>query len=164
MFEGHFERRTRSTKQLHNARAKTCGEVHANPFRDSDFVPSSQAARAHIDEKSFENRQKSTKNRFWAILGIRSPFGDAPGRAQDGLEALETRPGDDLGPLWGRQERLGDDQKRLRDGLKTLPNRLGAMSERVWSVERCRPRARNDFSTFFIVACNFRQSAHVRFT
>ena len=32
IFESHFERRTSSTKRLHNARAKTCGEDHATPF------------------------------------------------------------------------------------------------------------------------------------
>ena len=63
MFESHFERRASSTKRVYNARAKTCAEDHATPFGDSAFVPSSHVARAQIDEKSFEIRQKSTPDR-----------------------------------------------------------------------------------------------------
>ena len=32
MFENHVDGRTNTTKRLHNARAKTCGEDHATPF------------------------------------------------------------------------------------------------------------------------------------
>ena len=63
MFERHLERHTSSTKRLHNARGKTCGEDRATPFRDSDFAPSSQVALTKIDEKSFENHRKLNENR-----------------------------------------------------------------------------------------------------
>ena len=55
-FESDFERLSSSTQRLYSARAKTCAEDHATPSGESAFVPSSHAARAKIDEKSFENR------------------------------------------------------------------------------------------------------------
>ena len=103
--------------------------------------------RSKIDENPCQIDQKSTKYRCWAILGAQDRFGDASGRAQDGLRTAKCRPKADLETPRAGQERPRDVQKRPWVAPKTFPDGLGAMSERVWSIEHHRARLRSDFSS-----------------
>ena len=96
---------------------------------------------AKIDEKSMQNRS-------WAVLGARSRFGDAPGRARDGSGTPKNQPRTDPGAPMATQERPGTAQKPLRAGPGTLLDDFGADPARAWCTERCRTRSRNDFSSF----------------
>ena len=91
--------------------------------------------RSKINENPYQIDQKSTKYRCWAILGAQDRFGDASGRAQDGLRTAKCRLKTDLETLRAGQERPRDVQKRPWAAPKTFPDGLGAMSERVWSIE-----------------------------
>ena len=91
--------------------------------------------RARLERKSMQNRSKidenpslihpkSTKNRYWDVLGAQSRFGDASGRARDGLWTPKCRPKADLGAPRASQERPGAVQKPRRAARrrsKTLP-------------------------------------------
>ena len=82
-------------------------------------------------------------------MGVQSRFGCASGRARDSSWSAKNRPKTDLGTPRASQERPTASQIRPRDGFETLPDRLGTLSERVWSFEHCRTPSPNDFFTFF---------------
>ena len=100
---------------------------------------------SEIDENQSQIVPKSTKNRSWAVLGARSCFGDASGRARDGFWTPKCRPKANLGAPWASQERPGAIQKRPRASPKTLQDPPGEPSERQWCTERLRTRLRIDF-------------------
>ena len=108
--------------------------------------------RSKIDEKPCQIDQKLTKNRSWAVLGTQGRFGDTSGSARDGLWTAKCHPKADLETPRGGQERPRGVQKRPRAAPQTLPDRPGAVSERVWSIEHHRARLRCDFSS--ILCCH----------
>ena len=125
----------------------------------------STKTRAKIKQKSTKNRskivenrpkidEKSMKIRCWVVLGVQSRFRHAPGRARDGLGTPKTRSWSDLEPPGTRQERPGAVQKRSRASPEPPPDRPESTSGRERSVERCRTRLRNDFSSFLSCRAN----------
>ena len=91
--------------------------------------------RSKILENPSQIDQKFTENRSWAVLGAQSRFGDASGRARDGLWTAKCCPKADLEVPRASHERLRDVQKRLPATSQTLPDRPGAVSGHVWSIE-----------------------------
>ena len=87
--------------------------------------------RGKIDRKSMKNRPKSSKNRFWAGLGVQGRVKDASRRARGGIRTPKNRSKVDLGTPRARQNRPRDVEKRARGGPKTSSDRLGEVSERV---------------------------------
>ena len=87
------------------------------------------------------NRQKIDENLIMDVFGRSKPF-------WDGLGTPKTRSWSDLEPPGTRQERPGTVQKRSRASPKPPPDRSESTSGRDRSVERCRTRLRNDFSSF----------------
>ena len=84
-----------------------------------------------IDENGTTIDEKSMQNRSWEVLGARSRFGDAPGRARDGPGTPKKDSGIDLGASGAGQERVGTGQKSPGAGLGTLPDDFGAIPERA---------------------------------
>ena len=81
MLEILFERRASSTKRLHNAGAKTCGEDHATFFE----IPILWLRRRRLERKLPTNRSKSDENQRQIDEKsmknrLRPPLG-APGRS-----------------------------------------------------------------------------------
>ena len=89
--------------------------------------------RPKICENPSEINPKSTKNRFWAVLGNQGRFGDASGSAGDGFWTPKCRPTADLGTPRAAQERPGVVQKRRRGTPETFqeaPRQLPRRSQR----------------------------------
>ena len=110
--------------------------------------PSRTKYRQKSEQNRSKNRRRSTRNRrksflggFWAFKAVSSTRRDPLGHARDD----KKRPRSDFWTPRACQESPGSVQKCFRAGPKTLPDRCGAVSERVWSVERCRTRSQNDF-------------------
>ena len=117
-------------------------------LRRRRFERKSTKNPSKIDGNEAQIDEKSMKNNSWAVLGARSRFGDAPGRARDGSGTPKSRPRTDPGAPGATQERPGTAQKPLRAGPGTLLDGFGADPARAWCTERCRTRSRSDFSSF----------------
>ena len=87
-------------------------------------------------------------NRSRAVLCVQGRVRDVSRRVRDGSWTTKNRSKADLGTPRTGQERPRAVQKRARDGPKTLPDRPGAMSECIRSIEHCRTTPQNDFSLF----------------
>ena len=80
-----------------------------------------------IDENPSQIHSKSTRNRSWAVLGTQGRFGDASGRARDGVWIPKCQPRADLGASRVRQERPEVVQKRPQGAPETLQELLGTL-------------------------------------
>ena len=130
--------------------------------------------RARLERKSMQNRTKidenpslihpkSTKNRYWDVLGAQSRFGDASGRARDGLWTPKCRPKADLGAPRASQERPRAVQKRPRAGpktLQTLPVSRPSASAAPSGFERA---FKSIFGRFCLVARKLRCASRISF-
>ena len=108
-------------------------------------------SRAHRLCRNVENRPRSTKNRSRAVLGAQGRFGEASGRAWDGLWTPKCHLKADLGAPQASQERPGAVQKGPQAARETLQDPSGEPSERLWCTERRRTRLRIDF--WSLLAC-----------
>ena len=139
------ERAKVNEAQEHRNDADRSGRHSAQNVRTAN--EKSTKNRSKIDEKPCQLGQKLTENRSWAALGAQNRFRDASGRARDGLWMAKCGPKGDLEAPRASQERPTDVQKRPRAASQTLPDRPGAVSECVWSIEHHRTRLRSDFSS-----------------
>ena len=121
-----------TTQKLRGRKQRIQRQIRSNIHRNST------KNRSKIDEKLSQIVEKSSKNRSRAVLGAQSRFGDAPGRAGDGLWTAKCRPKADLEAPRASQERPRYDQKRPWTAPQTLPDRPGAVSDRVWSIVQYR--------------------------
>ena len=131
-------------------------------FRHRWLERNSMKNLSKIHENGAKIHTKSMQNRSWAVLGARSRFGNAPGRAWDGSGTPKKDPGTDLRASGAGQKRLGTGQKLPRAGPRTLPDDSGAIPERTWCTERCRARSRNDFASFSAYRAKARSLKFVR--
>ena len=132
-------------------------------------MPLSQAARVKFDEtptKIDENatniNENSMQDRSWEVLGARSRFGDAPGRARDMFGTLKKGPRIDLAAFGAGQERVGTGQKPSWAGPGTLLDDFGAVPKRAWCTERWRTGSRNCFTLFLSRRAKARSLKFVR--
>ena len=131
-------------------------------FRHRRLERNSTKNVSKIPENGTNIHKKSMQNRSWAVLGARSRFGDAPGRARDRSGTPKKGRRTDLGASGAGQERLGTGQKPPRAGPGTLPDDSGAIPERAWCTERCRTCSRNDFALFLSCRAKARSLKFVR--
>ena len=130
-----------TTQELRGRKQRIQRQIRTNILRNST------KNRSKIDEKPSQIIEKSSKNRSRAVLGAQGRFGDTPGRARDGLWTAKCRPKADLEAPRASRERPRYVQKRPWTAPQTLPDRPGAVSDRVWSIEHHRTRSRSDFSS-----------------
>ena len=83
-----------------------------------------------IDDHPPQIEPKSKKNRSWAVLGARSRFGGASGRAQDGSWTPKWRPKADQVTSRAGQEQLRAVENRPQATAKTLQDPLGQLPRR----------------------------------
>ena len=128
-----------------NARSKASSCEAALWRRCAQVIRSAGKNRSKIDRKIDGDRREIDENPFLGGFGRSKPLcrrvRARSGHARDGLKL----PRSDLGTPKARQESRGSVQKSLRAGPKTLLDCCGAVSERVWNVERCRTQSQNDF-------------------
>ena len=77
-----------------------------------------------IDENGTKIDEKSMQNRSWEVLGARSRFGDAPGRARDGSGTPKKDPGIDLWGVRGGPRAHGNRSKVSPGRSRDAPGQL----------------------------------------
>ena len=118
-------------------RSRSVSEQRRSRCHSAKVVRKSNGNRRKIDGKSIKIGEKSKKIPSQAVWDARNRFGNALGRARDVTGTPKTRLRADLGAPRASQERPGAVRKRPWASPERLPDRLAAVSERVWSIERC---------------------------
>ena len=141
-------------------RASACSpSLDARETRAFYYIVCVLLAVSASDEKPSQIVEKSTKNRSWTVLGVKSRFGDPSGRVRDATGTRQSRPRVDLGTPRARQERPG--------GAQATPGRSQDAPERVRSDVGARAARKapsgSSSQRFFIVFVLSRESSDVLF-
>ena len=71
----------------------------------TNYLRKSTKNRSKIHERPSQIDEKSTKNRSWTVLGVKSRFGDVSGRVRDAPGTCQSRPRSDLEDVPRRPKR-----------------------------------------------------------
>ena len=134
-------------------------------------MPSSHAARAKIDEKSFENLRKSIPNRRKIDLGPVWAPKVFSGMRPDALGTVSGHPNDAPRPILGRPRRAKSAQEPSksvpgppRDARRGFRRAFGTGFPHDVGKQACRKARRANFVQFFVIRVLSRDGSDVHET
>ena len=151
-FNGHFERRTNSTKRLHTQEPRRAAritrllfELPILWFRRRQLEPKSTKNHSKMDRNEIKIYEKLILGRFRRPRPFRGCVLTRSGRFWD----AQMPPQDQSWDAPGEPRAAGSCPKVSLGRPGKAPRPSGEPSERLWYAERRRTRSWNDFPSFF---------------